>query len=249
MLHHEGSSRNSITLERTSMKNTVTIIALLTASHYATLHCMDEKNKDLCKPLLDPSSTAINHEPSDTSSSQSASANINPGPSSNTSSHPYLTMFDDIERGVDEKEVIAKTMRAVVARLPQPTDYYTGGLYPANSTTYIQFWQAYQIPERETYRSSAQLDEYVRNRQQQAAWRRQQEAERRCGECCSECCHTTAWCLCGAATIAGVVTGMVYLFRWEPSCDQNPYQSKCYDYSDSSADNSTFVTDLIKKMQ
>ena len=52
-------------------------------------------------------------------------------------------------------------------------------------------------------------------------------------EGCAHCCGNTCWCLCGLGTLAGIVTGLVYLLQWEPACDDpNWYNPDCvYNYT------------------
>lgn len=194
------------------------------------MDCMDENNKDLHKPLLEASSTAINHDPSDTSSSQPASTNINAGTSSTRNPNFFSAIFEDIERGENEEQVFHNALRSIAPTLPQPNDFYTGTLYPANTTTNLQFWVAHNIPPEELYRSGVQLDEYVRNRQAAAQRRQQQEMNRKCCGCLGQTCC----CMLGLGAAAGCITCLVYTVRFINSCDSAFYNPECYyDYDES----------------
>jgi hypothetical protein len=88
----------------------------------------------------------------------------------------------------------------------------------SDGMTYGQYWQAFNIPESERYRRKNLLLRYVQDRQ-----------DREIAACCANCWGNTCGCMCGLGAVAGIITGFVYLARWEPSCDTNPYQIKCYD--------------------
>lgn len=217
----------------------ILIMACALSAVCANVQCMDD---DRLKPLL-AGASAMNINNTDALKAEHQDGSV--GTSSNSRPNVYTALLDDMERGVDETQAMTKFIRSIVPGLPQPNDFYTGTLYPAGSTTNVQFWVAHNIPANEIYRSGAQLDEYVRNRQARAQSRQEQENARACGECIGQTC---CW-VCGAGVVAGLVTGLVYLNRWADSCDGNPYQTKCFP---DLPDNTTLafnVTDLIKKME
>jgi hypothetical protein len=146
---------------------------------------------------------------------------------------PTVASAPQLEADVEWNGSINANSRA--ARSPQADDIYNGKLYPAGTTTFGQVWEAQGIPAKERYRSGPLLDEYLEIRQAQQV-----------GECCGHCWRNTCCCLCIAGGVAGFITGMVYLSRSLDSCDNNPYQTKCFP---DLPDNTTLafnVTELFK---
>jgi hypothetical protein len=203
------------------MKYTL-IMACTLSAVYMTVQCMDKNNKTQLQPLLlgeSSTSAAMNNGSINADPDEQLHASTCAGTSSSSgaSGNFYIDLLDAMEKGADQKEAFAKTMRSIAPGLPQPNDVYTGALYPANTVTNFQFWNAYNIPPDEIYRSGVQLDEYVANRQAQANAR-----------ACNRCCGQTCGWVSAAAVAAGCITGIVYLHRWLKSCDnENVYNPDC----------------------